>query len=204
MQMKTVKFVSMLAVGVALMFAATGCKTQKYTTPVNARSGAGSGANGSGLALDSNPKFEVEFGPTSSEGTGLPNWNPGDYPEDRGRFAANTVHFEYDSTVIRSGETANVQAVAAGLRENPGAKLLVEGHCDERGTDEYNRALGERRALALREELGKLGIDGSRVQTRSFGKDQPADLGNNESAWANNRRGEFVLLLSNTSLHASQ
>ena len=73
-------------------------------------------------------------------------------------------------------------------------KLLIEGNCDERGTEEYNRALGERRALAAREALAKLGIDPMRIRTISYGKDKPADPGHDEAAWAKNRRDDFVLL----------
>ena len=76
----------------------------------------------------------------------------------------------------------------------PSTKLLVEGNCDERGTQEYNRALGERRALAAREALAKLNVDPMRVFTRSYGKDKPADTGHDEAAWAKNRRDDFVLL----------
>ena len=72
--------------------------------------------------------------------------------------------------------------------------MKIEGHCDERGTEEYNRALGERRALALREELARLGIDPGRVDTISYGKDRPVDTGRDESAHRKNRRGEFVVL----------
>jgi peptidoglycan-associated lipoprotein len=75
-----------------------------------------------------------------------------------------------------------------------GVALLIEGHCDERGTEEYNRALGERRALALREALVADGVDGMKVTTRSFGKDRPVDTSNTESGMAKNRRGEFVVL----------
>jgi peptidoglycan-associated lipoprotein len=73
-------------------------------------------------------------------------------------------------------------------------KLLIEGHCDERGTEEYNRALGERRALALREALAKAGVSPDRIRTISYGKDRPVNPGHDESAWAQNRRGEFILL----------
>jgi peptidoglycan-associated lipoprotein len=69
----------------------------------------------------------------------------------------------------------------------------VDGHCDERGTEEYNRALGERRALALREELISLGVDPNRIDTVSYGKDRPAETGHDEAAWRKNRRGEFLL-----------
>ena len=79
-------------------------------------------------------------------------------------------------------------------REYPSAAVQVEGHCDERGTEEYNRALGERRALAAREALIGLGIASDRVDTISYGEDKPAVPGHNESAWSKNRRGAFVLL----------
>ncbi len=114
---------------------------------------------------------------------------------DRAALAAHTVHFDFDSAVVKRSELPHVEAVAAVLKEKPAAKLLIEGHCDERGTEEYNRALGERRALALREALVKRGISPDRIRTISYGEDRPVDPGHNEEAWAKNRRGEFLLLL---------
>jgi len=113
---------------------------------------------------------------------------------DRAALAADTIHFAYDSSVIRNSEKANLAAVAQALSADPSAKLLIEGNCDERGTEEYNRSLGERRALAAREALAKLGVDPMRIVTRSFGKDKPVDPGHDESAWSKNRRDDFVLL----------
>jgi peptidoglycan-associated lipoprotein len=114
--------------------------------------------------------------------------------EDRSALAAYTVHFAYDSSVIRKSEQANLQSVAQALAADPNTKLLVEGNCDERGTEEYNRSLGERRALAAREALAKQGVDPMRIRTESFGKDKPVDPGHDEAAWAKNRRDDFVLL----------
>lgn len=113
---------------------------------------------------------------------------------DRTIFQGNTVYFEYDRSRIRSEERAKLAAVAEHLKSNAGDALLIEGHCDERGTEEYNRALGERRALAAREYLASLGIQGERVRTVSYGEDKPAVDGHDESAWSKNRRGEFILL----------
>jgi peptidoglycan-associated lipoprotein len=113
---------------------------------------------------------------------------------DRAALASHTAYFAFDSAAVRKSENANIQAVAAALSADSSAKLLIEGHCDERGTEEYNRSLGERRALALRQALAKAGVDPSRIRTISYGKDHPADPGHDESAWAKNRRGEFVLL----------
>jgi len=108
-----------------------------------------------------------------------------------GQFAP--VLFDFDSARIRPSEGSKLEAVAAYLKSNPG-KLVIEGYCDERGTAEYNRALGERRALAARDELVKLGIDASRMSTISYGKDRPVDPGHDEAAWAKNRRCEFVVV----------
>ena len=114
--------------------------------------------------------------------------------EDRDALAAYTIHFAYDSSVIRKSEQASLQSVAQALAADSNTKLLVEGNCDERGTEEYNRSLGERRALAAREALAKLGVDPMRIRTESFGKDKPVDPGHDEAAWAKNRRDDFVLL----------
>jgi peptidoglycan-associated lipoprotein len=114
--------------------------------------------------------------------------------EDPAALAAYTAHFAFDSAAVRKSEQMNVQAVANALGKDPSTLLRIEGNCDERGTEEYNRSLGERRALALREALAKLGVDPSRIQTVSYGKDRPVDTEHNEAAWAKNRRGEFILL----------
>jgi len=107
---------------------------------------------------------------------------------------AYTVHFDFDRSVVKSSEKPLLEAVASYLKANPTHAVRIEGHCDERGTEEYNRSLGERRALALREHLIGLGIDSSRVETVTFGKDRPVDPGHDETAWKKNRRGEFIVL----------
>jgi len=109
-------------------------------------------------------------------------------------FREDTVYFAFDSSAVRPAEQPKVAKVADYLKAHPSNALEVDGYCDERGTEEYNRALGERRALAVREELARLGVDPSHVVTVTFGKDMPADPGHNEAAWAKNRRAEFILL----------
>ena len=91
-------------------------------------------------------------------------------------------------------QTCALPILADYLKGAPTDALLVEGHCDERGTEEYNRSLGERRALALREYLINSGIASDRIITRSYGEDRPAVQGHDETAWSKNRRGEFILL----------
>ena len=95
---------------------------------------------------------------------------------------------------MRSADQAQVAAVADYLKANPQAAVRVEGNCDERGTEEYNRALGDRRSIAVREELIRLGIDSGRVDTLSYGEDKPAVTGSGEGVWSKNRRAEFILL----------
>ncbi len=117
---------------------------------------------------------------------------PAGFEEYRGDFPP--VFFGYDSSRIEPAQRAKLEEVADHLRRNPDQQLIIEGHCDERGSREYNLALGERRALAARAYLIGLGIDGGRLQTKSLGEEQPAEMGHNESAWAKNRRAEFILI----------
>jgi len=104
-----------------------------------------------------------------------------------------TLYFDYDSAKIKPAEMSKLSKVAEALKGNS-RKLLIEGHCDERGTAEYNRALGERRAQAALAELKRMGIDASRLSTISFGKDRPVDPSHEDTAWSRNRRCEFVPL----------
>ena len=109
----------------------------------------------------------------------------------RGQFTP--VFFEYDSARIKPTEVSKLQAVATYLKSNSSKNLIIEGHCDERGTAEYNRALGERRAQAAREELVRLGVDAGRLSTVSYGNERPLEASHNETAWSKNRRCEFVI-----------
>lgn len=101
------------------------------------------------------------------------------------------VFFEYDSDEITQNAEQKLDAKAAVLRANPGVRLRIEGHCDQRGSTEYNLALGQRRAEAVRAYLVNLGIDGSRLSTLSYGKEKPLEEGDSEEAYSRNRRAEF-------------
>ena len=115
--------------------------------------------------------------------------------ENRGEFAAQTVYFDFDKSVIKASEIGKLEEVARRMKANfQGKALRIEGHCDERGTEEYNRALGDRRALSVREKLAELGVDPKMLPTISFGEDKPADTGHDEAAFKKNRRGELILL----------
>jgi len=105
----------------------------------------------------------------------------------------DAVLFAYDSYQVAGGEEAKLASVADYMRQNSNVRLEAEGHCDERGSREYNMTLGENRALAVRAYLVGLGIDGSRIQTKSYGEENPVDFGHDENAWRLNRRVEFAL-----------
>lgn len=118
-------------------------------------------------------------------------------PRDEGGTAITDVKFEnvlfsYDSFQVADTEVAKVQKVADFMKTKTEVKLTTEGNCDERGSAEYNMSLGERRALAVRAALVSLGIDASRIQTKSYGREKPIDNRHCEEAWRQNRRVEFA------------
>ena len=140
--------------------------------------------------------------------TGTNNGNPPGWPTDPTAGLAipydfkrdlfQRVQFDYDSSVLRAGDVVLVQTVATSLQSNPTHLLLVEGHCDERGTEEYNLSLGERRAIAVVEELVRLGINPQRMRPQTFGEKVKVDETDTSTAHAKNRRGEFVLVVPKT------
>ena len=103
------------------------------------------------------------------------------------------VFFDFDKYNIRPDQRGTVEALAAWLDTNPSVTLTIEGHCDERGTREYNLALGDRRAYAVKEFLVSLGVDASRLQTKSYGKERPVCADSDDSCWQQNRRGYSVI-----------
>jgi len=191
--MKPTKFAKLLLLGLVLNLAAVGCHkhTQGVTDIPNGIAGSGTNDLGTTPGLTSNN------GISDSPFGGTPITDPEkykNYSRNPDIFKSDTVHFAFDSSVVKDEEKPKASTVADYLKSNSEDAVEVEGHCDERGTEEYNRSLGERRALALREELIRLGIDAGKVVTISYGKDRPEDPGHDESAWKQNRRGVFVLL----------
>lgn len=109
-------------------------------------------------------------------------------------FEQNDIFFDFDQyTITPEGRKISAQK-ASFLKVHPEIKLRIEGHCDERGTTEYNLALGERRASEVKKYLGYLGIEDGRLATISYGKERPVALGHNEEAWAKNRRAHFDIM----------
>jgi peptidoglycan-associated lipoprotein len=216
--MKSLKLVTTLAIAAALMMGVTGCKkTPKNVTNIpRTRDGViqddasrnilGGPKIGSG---DQSGRLPGDSGLNS---TGLGNTTsttltpeqiaagqnqdrrPPEGAENRTALASETVYFDYDRSTVKGSEVPKVQRVATYLKNQPTAYLRVEGNCDERGTEEYNRSLGERRALAVRELLIASGVPADRVTTLTNGEDKPADPGHDESAFSKNRRAEFVVI----------
>lgn len=108
-------------------------------------------------------------------------------------FQREAIHFDFDKSTLTQAAQNILRAKALWLRNNPDIAVVVEGHCDERGTSEYNLALGDRRAKSAMDFLVDMGIEPSRLSTISYGEEKPVDRRHNEAAWAKNRRAEFVI-----------
>lgn len=108
-------------------------------------------------------------------------------------FQNDPIHFDFDKSTLTKTAQDLLRMKALWLRNNPGVSIIIEGHCDERGTGEYNLALGDRRAKSAMDFLVDMGIEASRLSTISYGEEKPVDMRHNEAAWAKNRRAEFVV-----------
>lgn len=104
----------------------------------------------------------------------------------------NRIHFDFDKSDIKSEYKKTLEDNSAWLKKNKDAKISIDGHCDERGTEEYNIALGHRRANSAKSYLVNLGIDSKRMAAKSYGEEKPLESCHNESCWWKNRRAEFV------------
>jgi len=110
------------------------------------------------------------------------------------RDLGNVIHFDYDQDLVKPEDRPILDRKAEILRANPGLRIRISGHADDRGSDEYNLVLGNKRALAARQYLVGKGIDAGRIDVTSFGEERPADPAENEAAWALNRRAEFEII----------
>lgn len=129
----------------------------------------------------------------ADSGTGAYGEGVSPLQEDLAVNVGDRIFFGSDSASLTSEAQATLRLQAEWLKSNPGLNAVIEGHCDERGTREYNIALGERRANSVRKYLSSLGVPASRMSTVSFGKERPAVVGSNASAWAQNRRAVTIV-----------
>jgi peptidoglycan-associated lipoprotein len=138
------------------------------------------------------------IGSGDSDGAGNGGGSGAIVPGSQADFIANTasdrIYFGFDQYNIDTEDMATLQSQAAWLRRYPATRVMIEGHADERGTRDYNLALGARRANAARNYLASLGIDPARIDTISYGKERPANPASNEEAWAANRRAVTVTI----------
>lgn len=204
-----------IALSLAVVLSATGCASLKGKKPVvedattsqttpadttnatDASSAETSGLNGKGSV---NASGLGDNGANSQNGANASNANGknGQNGSANGEvtmadlLTVRLVHFDYDSSDLSNADYQTLQAHAQYLSQNPTAKVLLAGHADERGTREYNMALGERRANAVQAYLNSNGAKSSQLDTVSYGKEKPLNDGNDEAAWAENRRVEII------------
>jgi peptidoglycan-associated lipoprotein len=146
---------------------------------------------GMGEAVETVPDDITPEEPAAGQGLGeqdVPDYSAMDPAE----YGVEDVYFAYDQYDLDAESMAILARNARVIREHPGVMLLIEGHCDERGTVQYNLALGEKRAKAVRDYLVSLGVSSSRLRITSYGESRPFALGSNENAWAKNRRAHFA------------
>jgi len=194
--MKATKLTYLLVIALALTMVGTGCRKKPTgITPLKDRTS---------VVRDGDPFGGITYNPGDGGVVGDTGFgtvmNPkdfiasGNYNVNSSALASYVVRFDFDSSVVKSSEQGNVEAVANYLKANANVGLRVDGHCDERGTEDYNNSLGERRALALRDAVIGLGVEADRVITQTFGENKPVASGQDESAYSQNRRGEFMVL----------
>jgi peptidoglycan-associated lipoprotein len=195
--MKSVQLLNFLVATLLFATAASGCKKNpKNITPIGSLRPAAVGSDGPGGII------------TPGTGIGRDNTRESNIPpggiappltdanEDHTTLAAQAIYFDFDRSAIKTSEQGKLDSVATYMKSAPTSEQLrIDGNCDERGTPEYNRALGERRAIAARDYLiQKHGIESGRITTLSNGEDKPVDLGKTEESYAKNRRDDFVIL----------
>jgi peptidoglycan-associated lipoprotein len=169
---KYTQMIGLLLVSTAIL---SGCGKKKIENlpPVADGTGYGNDTQGSG---------------TGGQGAAI----PGSQEDFVRSISADRIFFDTDRFNVDAEDQATLQSQAQWLAKYPNSRVTIEGHCDERGTRDYNLALGERRANAAKNYLASLGIDASRIQTVSYGKERPQAMGSNEQAWALNRRAVTI------------
>ena len=181
MKSDTLKNFIIIGMMLAIVSVAPGCT--KKGAKANAMAGGGAGSEDMmqpGGGIGGQPLTEQQMQEGQRDAT---------YSETA---ALRDVFFDFDRSDLREDSRAAIDANAGWMKNNPGMKVQIEGHCDERGTEEYNLALGERRASAVKNYLVSLGVDSRRLYTISYGEELPVDPGHSEEAWSKNRRAHFV------------
>lgn len=198
-KMKKLNLFSVFIVGLAVLAVSSGCHHKPNSlTPIPDMSGPHAPPptpyTQPGVNVPNEPPVVSTPGVISENHGSWDELFNGAHNEDREKFKADTVYFDFDKATVKPAEESKLQDVAAYFKSNTTDALIVEGNCDERGTEKYNLSLGERRALAVREYLVNLGMDPQRIKTVTYGASRPADPGHDEASWKKNRRGDLVLV----------
>ena len=174
----------------AVAFFVAACETASQTSTDSAGDTTASSTSSTASASGSSSTASTASSASASSGSAAGSTTS---PADTLATIGNTVYFSYDSAALDGNSKGSLFRQAAFLNANPTLTVTIEGHCDERGTREYNLALGERRAAAARDYLLAQGVDPARIKVISYGKERPAMAGSNEESWAKNRRAATVL-----------
>lgn len=181
------KWLLFSAVAAVMVIAVAGCRPQaKVTIPMGGNKGA------LGFGEEGGVPGSIPLG----EGAEGPFGEASDYPDPAAREIFVDVHFDYNKADIRGSERPILEGIAGYMKEHPTLSIKVEGNCDDRGSNEYNLALGERRALSIRSYIASLGVSADRIFTISYGEEKPLCTEQKETCWSKNRRGHFLLGLA--------
>ena len=183
---------AVLVLSVAALVA-VGCAKKQTVKSEGAPGAPGAAVTPAPPAVGEAPVMEAPPAPVAVAPATPPAAAPGVAVTEEKMSQFDDVRFDFDKSEVKEDGRKTCQVVADYLKKNPMAKLLIEGHCDERGTSEYNMALGDRRATAVMNYLVSLGVPKAALSTVSFGKEKPLDPGHDEGAWEKNRRAHFVL-----------
>ena len=197
--MKPVSLLFVIGLGATVVAAGCGKKTPQTIAPV---ANADSAAAAERARADSAAAAQAEADRRArEEAERVAHQREADSLAALGRTAeavrstvAAMIHFDYDKATIRPDDAGTLDQKVAILQANPQLRIRIGGHCDERGSDEYNLALGNRRAQAAKQYLVSHGVDASRIETQSWGEERPLVNGHDESAWSQNRRDEFEII----------
>lgn len=179
----TVQFLLIGALFMSLTFFAGGCAKKTVMTDDEMKAAQAEKAAAARQGIGSEESLESK------------PWGSGPSRVLEGRTSAPMVpvYFDYDRSNIRQNQVARIQRNSELMKENTRATIRIEGNCDERGTNEYNMALGERRAMSAKKYMMNLGVSGNRIKTISYGEERPLNRGHDELSWSQNRRGDFVI-----------
>lgn len=173
----------------------SGCSKKAVIPPDGGMAGGNAGSAGTSGYDENNIAAEGTLDDSASTGSSAADSASDEYKRLHGRCSENLfpVYFDFDQSGIRSDMTEVLVKNAEQMQQAPGAAIVIEGNSDDRGTNEYNLALGERRALAAKQYLIDLGIDAARIQTISYGEERPLFEGQDEDAYSQNRRDDFIM-----------